>query len=468
MEKNTTIRAEIEKYIQTEGISMQCFADASKVNPGTLSGILNRNPPRPISVNQLDLITEAMGLEEGSLFEMYVDECFIHSLPHWRRLRPFLLRCSELNKLECIRSVLGYLMDDLSNVPAIFETAEAMFEDGRYEASMLLYDCVIESEKYTHSERLAISYFRIFQIQIKDNQRNLKAAVQFHLYRSRLPEIYALEGLHMLSQVFALKMQWSEMEMYADELRELAQALYRNRNRFGDEHLELLKPLVYYYAQGHLLKASCYEFQGRYEESKQWIEGYADLSWFEGLDEEGWKVVNLHRVYAQGNRLCIEIKMGNTSAIYEYVTYLREHPDETLEGLNTLIESANRFGYFVDAELGLFSQQLKSFWELAPERWDTHYRKHFNAFRFASFCKVYAEYYFRKGDYPEGVGQTLHCLQLSVDNSYTEHIIGCMALFEQHRNFATSEQQQLYQSLCLGVRANEKNHAYDHSTGGYL
>lgn len=44
---------------------MQCFADASKVNPGTLSGILNRNPPRPISVNQLDLITEAMGLEEG-------------------------------------------------------------------------------------------------------------------------------------------------------------------------------------------------------------------------------------------------------------------------------------------------------------------------------------------------------------------------------------------------------------------
>ena len=50
------------------------FAELSGINVGTLSGIINGN--RPISIGQLDLITDVMSLPEGSFYEMYVDESF--------------------------------------------------------------------------------------------------------------------------------------------------------------------------------------------------------------------------------------------------------------------------------------------------------------------------------------------------------------------------------------------------------
>lgn len=98
------------------------FAEISEVNSGTLSNILNGN--RPISMQQLDRITSGMGLEEGYFYELYIDECIFHATPDWRRLGPFLHRCAELGKLDCLDKAVRMTMDNISYSPLLFETAE--------------------------------------------------------------------------------------------------------------------------------------------------------------------------------------------------------------------------------------------------------------------------------------------------------------------------------------------------------
>lgn len=126
--KQMTIRAELADYLKKQRITINQFAEVSKVNSGTISNIINGN--RPIAMQQLDRLTEGMGLEEGCYYDLYVDECFVHSNPNWRRLRPFLYRCAELDKLECIARVVGIMMDSLSYTPSLFDTAEDFLRKG--------------------------------------------------------------------------------------------------------------------------------------------------------------------------------------------------------------------------------------------------------------------------------------------------------------------------------------------------
>ncbi len=107
-----------------------------------------------------------------------------------RRIEPFLFRCAELDKLGAIRQVVGTIMDNLLYSPKLFEIAEMLLAQGRHDAALLLYEGVAEAEKYQHSERLAICQYRIFTIQMGDDQsRNIKAAILFDPYVERLDEL---------------------------------------------------------------------------------------------------------------------------------------------------------------------------------------------------------------------------------------------------------------------------------------
>ncbi|MCM3703345.1 hypothetical protein [Paenibacillus macerans] len=145
---------------------------------GTISSMLSGY--RQISIHNLDLITVGMGREEGSLYELYLEDCLLNLSLDWRRLGPFLRRCAELGKLDCIERLVQAVADHLAYVPVLFETAERFFREGKREAAALLYDCVAECERYQHSERLALSRYRLFTIGLGDDQEeNMRVAVQF-------------------------------------------------------------------------------------------------------------------------------------------------------------------------------------------------------------------------------------------------------------------------------------------------
>ncbi|MDT2263718.1 hypothetical protein P7H12_09125 [Paenibacillus larvae] len=79
-------------------------------------------------------------------------------------------------------------------------------------------------------------------------------------------------------------------EQFADELRilcydQIPGRAANEKNNSESEPLKTERPLVVYYGQSYLIKSIALFKQGHYEKTKQYIEGYEDLSWFEILDE---------------------------------------------------------------------------------------------------------------------------------------------------------------------------------------
>ncbi len=187
-------------FFQQNDLTLAQFAENSGVHQRTLNNWILKH--RPVAIHQLDRITLAMGLPEGYYYDRYIDHYIIESSPDWRRIGPVLFRCVELNKLEAIQRIVGNIMDNLLYSPKLFDAAEALFAQGRHAAALLLYEGVAEAEKYQHSERLAICQYRIFTIQIGDDQSlNLKSATLFGAFVERLDEMDQLDALKDLANV---------------------------------------------------------------------------------------------------------------------------------------------------------------------------------------------------------------------------------------------------------------------------
>jgi transcriptional regulator with XRE-family HTH domain len=183
-----TITAEFEDYLKQYDMTLAQFAEYSGVHQSTLSNWITQH--RPVSVKQLDRITLTMGLPEGHLYDLYIENYIIERSPNMRRIEPLIYRCAELDKLDAIRRMVGHIMDNLLYSPRLFDIAEALLAQGRHAAALPLYENVAEVEKYQHSERLALCQYRIFTIQIGDDQSlNLKAATLFEPFVERMDEI---------------------------------------------------------------------------------------------------------------------------------------------------------------------------------------------------------------------------------------------------------------------------------------
>ncbi|MNW50926.1 hypothetical protein D3C74_283910 [compost metagenome] len=258
----------------------------------------------------------------------------------------------------------------------------------------------------------------------------------------------------MLSEIYALRFNWSEVENYADELCQFTEALY-HRRIWRDEDFKPKRPLVYYYGRAFLIKSSSYEYRGMFEESKKWIPKYADLSWFEGLDEAGKAEVVQLKMFAYANWMCMDIKSGNRDLIGEYIKFLEEHPGEVVEGLTTLIEAANRHNYFIDEILYNFATEIDDYRKIEQSS-ISNYKAPSHIFRRSVFFQNYALYYFRKGLYEEGIHNLLFSLELSIFLTSKDLIVNNMALFELHRSYASLKQNNKYSELCRKVWENEK------------
>ncbi|AKG35971.1 hypothetical protein VK70_16535 [Paenibacillus durus ATCC 35681] len=410
--ESSMIRCKIEFYIRENGLTLQGFAEKCGLNRGTLSAVINRNPPRSISVRELDMISWGMELPEGELYSLYAEECLMQSAPHWRRVKPFLLRCAAIGKLDCIKIVLEKLADDLSYIRGIFVAAEQMFDQGHREASGLLYQCVIECEKYNNSERLAISYYRLLQINIgQDAQVNLRAALRFEPYRSGLPVQHRLDALIELIKIYFSVHNWEQLESLADELIEQSQAVYAERERGKRssnpsrvEPIRLQKPLIRYFGQGYLCKATALQKMGRYEEAKEAIDCYADLSWLGPADDEEVRQVLQFREWATANSYTQDILMGRQESLEAYVDFLRSHPNEILSGLVTIVQSANKYHFSIDWIINEFADSISGFDQFTDV---------VNMERRLRFAIQYSIYCVRRGKMKEGMESCLKALALS-------------------------------------------------------
>ncbi|MET3210933.1 UNVERIFIED_CONTAM: hypothetical protein ABIC26_003896 [Paenibacillus sp. PvR008] len=110
-----------------------------------------------------------------------------------------MLRCVELGRKDCIQKVLWRLSEDLSYVPTIFELGEELHSEGREKEAIPFYECVIENEKYRHSERLAISQYKRFKAYaMSDLEKSLELVLEFTPYRN----------LHLIVICFLSTISW--------------------------------------------------------------------------------------------------------------------------------------------------------------------------------------------------------------------------------------------------------------------
>ncbi|WP_283657599.1 hypothetical protein [Paenibacillus sp. RC343] len=91
--------------------------------------------------------------------------------------------------------------------------AEDFFKDGKHAAAAILYESVAISERKQYSERLALCQYRLFTINIGDDQnQNFEAACHFHPFVERLDEIDQLDALKGLANVYRSLRQWGKVD----------------------------------------------------------------------------------------------------------------------------------------------------------------------------------------------------------------------------------------------------------------
>ncbi|AJS58381.1 helix-turn-helix domain-containing protein [Paenibacillus sp. IHBB 10380] len=459
--KQTTIRAELEDYLKRKGTTINQFAVMAGVNSGTISNIINGN--RPIAMQQLDRITDGMGLPQGNFYDLYVDECFIHSNPNWRRIRPFLYRCTELNKLECIRRVAGMMMENLSYSTVLFDTAEAFFKQGKNAAAVLLYESVAESEKYQHSERLALCQYRLFTLALGDDQdANLRASVQFEGYVDRLDEVDQLDALKALANIYISLRRWEKVDRYAKGMGRKATIQYTNR--YGQVKKDKFQkepamPLFSYILYSHVLCSSVCDERGDYVQALHYVSLYSEMSWVKEDTQEAQKLMKQCKGWAKANTYLYRLLMGDIEVLPEYVTYIEQQEEEILPALFKIIQAANRYQFNVDDVLLRFEKGISSYRDLEGEVGT--YNRQVIADRYAHFMAEVASYYFSRKKYDMGTSCILESLLSSVKIYSESCVIRCVGLFEQFRHAISLEAQKEYQNLISEVRKHyEKKNGF--------
>ncbi|SDL99332.1 helix-turn-helix domain-containing protein [Paenibacillus jilunlii] len=420
-----TIRDHLAVYLSQQGMSINQFARLSGINPGTLSRVVGGQ--QPIAMNHLERITKGMHLPEDHFYSLYVDECFLHSSPTWRRLRPFLLRSAELGRLDCIEQVVQNLLENLTYAPMLFEVAEGLFQQGQWQAAALLYKNVSASEKYQNSERLAVCQFRLFRIALGDDQTlNLQAALLFECYVDRLDEADQLDGLKHLVNVYYSLHKWDKVDTLAQEMLHVATLRYNlqcQSNRRNNSEKTPEKPLCFYILYSHLMRASVCEEHRDYTSALKFVARYMDISWIQEIDEEVKRTIAQFQEWGIANSLLYRVMSGQVGALTEYLEHISFQKDEIFVALYNILITANLYDWNIDYILEQFAAYI-------PYRtYPTEFGEYNQQIMTDQYAKFLAELviYYTNNKNKEGISLILHITRFE-----SESITKCIDQLEQY------------------------------------
>ncbi|ARF70797.1 hypothetical protein B7C51_25340 (plasmid) [Paenibacillus larvae subsp. pulvifaciens] len=437
MDKRFALRDELEKAIAETGCSLSQLEEKGGPQIGNLSACLRGKSLRPITMKQLDTLTEALGLPEGHYYEYYLAECFYRGRVARPRMESFLFRCAELGKTELVMEGINILADHPKYTELLFSVAEKLYLSGYVKESISFYEEVIEGEKYNHSDPLAISHYRIFRASIgSDAEENYRALIRFGGFRKKLPEGFQLDALLHLANVCYTLQLWSTVQQFAEELRILSNIVYQQEvrkldNNISEPPVETERHLVVYYGQAYLLKSAALFKQGRYQEAKTYIEEYEDLSWFKLLDDLGREEVGRFSQFAKGNKYCVELLLGNIEILDEFINFISNRPKHIPGALLVIIEAANAYNLNIDHILERFPGAYPS----SSQKNVVFAQRHF---RFYYQKAIYA---FNRQRYEEGLETILYCLSLSIPaHKYQESVL-CIMQFNKFDDYASDSQK---------------------------
>ena len=189
-----------------------------------------------------------------------------------------------------------------------------------------------------------------------------------------------------------------------------------------------------------------------------YVSVYADLSWFEGLDEKGYLEVERYRTWAIGNTYTLEILMGNVSVFPEYMQLLQDNPNEILTGLLTIMESANTNELSVDNILEKFKEVIMEYQsDDQLLKLSNGYMISLNRLKCANLCYQIAIYQFSNKRYAEGIRNVFLSITIYAIINKKGGIIDSMSLFEKYRIYASEEELEEYNNIIKRGSNNENS-----------
>lgn len=448
-----TILAEVHSFMKENELSLSQFSAKLNINAGTLSYILNGN--RTLTIDHLDRITEIMGLPMGHYYEHYINDYLQERNPDWRRVAPFLRKCAELNKLDCIRRTICMLLDNLTYSTSLFELAEEFYEKELYGAAEILYENVAMSETRQHSERLALCQYRLFKIRIgSDQAHNLKIAYQFEPFVDRLDEVTQLDALKDLANLYRSLREWDRLEVLALEMERKARLLYfsnrRSEKEFYEMQRRLNRPMFVYIVYAKLLCAEVYDGREDYAKALEYTYQYADLSWVRETDEDTKHWLNLFRKWSRANICVNRLKNGEIEYLPEYVEFMVENPDEFIHSISNVMYAANRYNIDVDHILAQFKSELEAY--INRKQTNDLYKDQVLPNSYIQFLYDLTHYYLRKKDYSLGFNYLMQGLENSNIINHKVALLDFMVLFELHRHMASVEICQKFKNIVSEVK----------------
>jgi transcriptional regulator with XRE-family HTH domain len=442
----TTIIEAVHKYMERNGLSLTQLAKQWELNPGTVSSILNGN--RPLAVEQLERITAVMELPRGYFYKTYIGEYLHEANPDWRRVKPLLQNCAELDMPDLIREIVGLLLDNSLYAHLLFDLAEEFFEADLFEAAGILYENVAMTERRQHSERLALCQYRLFLIgQGTDQDKNYQAAIQFEPFVERLDEESQLDALRDLANAYRALNRWDKVETIVRKMEQKAQIYYFSERERTVLQRKTNRPLFFYLAYSYLLLGNINDMQGEYEEALRYIQMYAELSWVKENDPETLHWKKLFQEWAQANTLLTRLSSGDVSVFPDYVASIVSKKDDTVLALLNIMEAANRFDIDVDDIIRRFEVESVASTKQPAAR--GAYTQQIIHDRISKLLNELAIYYLRKGKYSEGFNYFIESLEqycyLNIHNRSL--IIKYVELFERYKNYASPQVIDAYQQL---------------------
>ncbi|WP_187355198.1 helix-turn-helix domain-containing protein [Paenibacillus tengchongensis] len=360
----STIRDVIATYISENNITINKFAERSGIHSATLTRIIKGQ--QAFNMGHLDKVTATLGLEKDYFYDSYVDECLYLFAPTWRRIRPFIQRCAEAGRVDCIRQLVEGLLDDLAYASMLFELAEELFDQKYWKAAAVLYENVALSERLQNSERLALCKFRLFTISIGDDrERNFIEAALFEPYAERLDEFNRLDALESLVHVYASLHDWDKVDTLAQEILHLATTLYemqyRSDGRTNSPRKDSKgprKPLYRYILYANLSRSTAFEEKGDYTTALSLVQHYTDARWIKENNQEAKRVITQFQEWGKANTYLYRVLDGQRDVVEEYAEYVSAKENEIFIALFRILESANRYHWDVDHIIERFSSSI--------------------------------------------------------------------------------------------------------------
>ncbi|MGP3788176.1 helix-turn-helix domain-containing protein [Paenibacillus sp. 1A_MP2] len=463
--ESATITALLVEHIEKKNQVLSHFAAAAGINSGTLHKILHGL--QPISVKILDQITHALGLEEGYFYIEYAND-LIGSAPNWRRIRPFIYRCVDLDQFACLKRVVGLLMENVSYSNSLFGIAEELHQQKKKQAAYIIFSAVAESEKYQHAERLALCQYRIFINSLGiDQEKNYEYATLFEPYLYRLHESEQLDALKDLANLYYSLRRWDRAMVLATQMLEVAKNMYyykHKKNKRSKKRTYPSKPLFGYMLYAYLLLGGIHEEKRDYKTALEYLALYENQEWVVENDDEANRTKEQFREWAKANKYLYRLMSGDTSILDEYVDYISNNENEVLRALFKIVEAARFYTLNIDHVLERFRPYIMG--HLQKGGTFGSYSEQIASEGFANFLADVGAYYIDNHLIEAGIIYILESLAIAAKIKNDACVVRCVSTVEKMRHKMGAQELRKYSTIMMEVyeeNEKEKIGVYSHT-----